>query len=550
MEQSEDIKAARDALQNLIKAKKTLRLYPHNNPIYIKTLEDLFNRFKNYFNYKDELSLRIGQNTISYDSEELYHNPQKEDNVALFFFKDGLRELTFKKGLLKEELEEFMRIITLDFDKEVVDDDVVTLLWEKDFRNIQYVVDESILLEGEAEEYENRAVNKLKQEVSDIEGLMKVYKDEIKEEDVKDAPVIPFADKDLQMLMRELEKDWDDKLEKLADILYEVFYQSEEMDSVLEDTLKFLKDTLRFSMKRGDIGNIIYITKKAREVQEDPLVSDEKKEYIKKFLKYPGSDEIISLLGELLNSGADIDEEVFKEFIALLDEESITPLVKVLGELKTFRVREKVIDALVHIGRRDIKTLALALSDYRWYVVRNIIYILRKIGDKGAIEYLLKIISHGDIRVRKEAVKALAELGGEEVLQSFAQRLDDPDEEVRILSVKAIGNIGSENAKRIILEKISDKKFRERDFEEKKEFYGILSRWKEKDIYDFLMRTLKKGSFFRRSTNYENRACAALTLGLLGNRDALPYLYKLKDSKDTLLREFSRTAIKRLEHDK
>jgi len=548
MEQSEDIKAAKDVLQNIIKAKKAFRLYPKNNPIFVKTLEDLFNTFRNFFNYKDELSLTIGQNIIAYDSEEIYHNPEREDNVALFFFKDGLRELTFKKGLLKEELEEFMEIITLDFDKEVLDDDVITLFWEKDFRNIKYVVDEALLMDTEAEEYENKAVNQVKQKVSDIEGLMKVYQDEIREEDVKDVSIIPLGDKDLQTLMKELEKDWDDKLEKLTDILFELFYQSEDISDLLVDTMRFFEETIMFSMKRGDIGNIIYLTQKAKEVLEAPFLSDEKREFAMKLFRYPGNDEVINLLGDLLNSGIDIDEEAFKGFIELLDERAIIPLVRVLVELKTFRVREKIIEALIHVGKKDIKTLATALNDHRWYVVRNIIYILRRIGDKRAIEYLLKYIGHRDSRVRKEMVKVLAELGGEEVLQPLAQRLDDQDEEVRILSAKAIRNIGSEDAKRIILEKISDKRFKEKDFDEKKELYGVLSMWKDKETFDFLVRILKKSSFFKWAENYEDKACAAFSLGLMGNKDALPFLYQLKDSKNRLLREFTRTAIKRLEH--
>jgi hypothetical protein len=46
----------------------------------------------------------------------------------------------------------------------------------------------------------------------------------------------------------------------------------------------------------------------------------------------------------------------------------------------------------------------------------------------------------------------------------------------------------------------------------------------------------------------ENRACAAYGLGLLGNTDALQILHKMKGESNKLLREFSYTAIKRLEH--
>jgi AAA15 family ATPase/GTPase len=98
------------------------------------------------------LQLKIKQNEIFCGSEQVFSSSEKEDNLALFFFKDGLREITFKKWLTNDEMEAFFKVITLDFDTEVVDDDVVTLFWEKDFQNIQYVVDEAVL--ADEEDYE------------------------------------------------------------------------------------------------------------------------------------------------------------------------------------------------------------------------------------------------------------------------------------------------------------------------------------------------------------------------------------------------------------
>jgi HEAT repeat protein len=102
-------------------------------------------------------------------------------------------------------------------------------------------------------------------------------------------------------------------------------------------------------------------------------------------------------------------------------------MVKYLGELKTIRARRSVIDALIALGKKDIQALSKGLEDHRWYVVRNIIYILRKIGDKRATEYLLKTVRHADVRVRKEVIKALGELGGREVVQTLRECLNDPE---------------------------------------------------------------------------------------------------------------------------
>jgi hypothetical protein len=547
METFEDIKEAKDILQALIKGKKAFRMYPSNNPIYTKTLEESYAKFRNFFDYKDEFILQIKHNSISYDSEQIYYNTEKEDNLALFFFKDGLRELTFKKGLLQEELEEFLKVIALDFDREIVDDDIVTLLWEKDFHNIHYVVDEAVLVDIDEEDYETKVEEEIKEKASDIDELMQAYADGFKEEDVKGISIMPITDRDLQILAKELERDSSHKEEKLAAILFEIIYQSEGKGD-FEDTFTFLKDTIKFSMKHGDLYVVLNMMKKAKEIFEDPLLSDDAKKYMKMLLLYIGTEEVIGLFTELLDSGIEMEEKVFEEFIEFLDKNAIASLVKFLGDLKTIQARKSVIEALIVLGKKDIQALAKGLDDHRWFVVRNIIYILRKIGDKRAIEYLLRTVRHGDIRVRKEGIRALGELGGREVIQTLRECLDDSDVHVRLASARAFGKIGSEAAKRIILDKISDKTFKERDFEEKREFYEVLSKWKDAEVFDFLVRALKKRTFFGRAKNYENKACAAFCLGLLGNKDALPILYKHKKTNNKILREFSYTAIKRIEY--
>lgn len=545
--EEEDVKEAKDILQSLMKAKKTLRMYPENNPVYVKTLEDTYARFKSFFDYRDAFTLKIKQNSIYYDSEQIYFNSEKEDNLALFFFKDGLRELTFNKELPPQELEEFLKIIALDFDREMVDDDVVTLLWEKDFQNIRYLVDEAFLVDLEEEDYERKAEEKVKEKVTDVDDLMKAYADGFAEEDVKEISVMPLTDKDLQMLVKELERDTSDKLGTLVNVIFELVYQSEEKGE-MEDTFAFLRDTIKYSMTHGELHAVVDVMKRAREIIEEPVLTEEGKQYMRMLSAYLGTEEIIALLAEILDSGMELDRRVFGEFMDFLDKGAIEPMVKYLGELKTIHARKHIIDALIVLGRKDIQAVSKGLTDQRWYVVRNIIYILRKIGDRRAIEYLLKTVRHGDVRVRKEVIKALGELGSREVIQTLRECLDDPDVQVRVQAAKAFGSIGSEPAKRILLDKISDKAFRERDFSEKREFYDVLSTWKDGEVFDFLLKTLKVRSFFGRTRNYENKACAAFCLGLIGNPDALPALNRVKDSSNKLLRDFVYAAIRKIEH--
>jgi HEAT repeat protein len=547
MEINEEIKAAKDVIQAILKSKKILRMYPANNPIYIKTLEDTYNKFKDFFYINDVLQLKIKQNEIYCGSEQIYSSSEKEDNLALFFFKDGLREITFKKGLTNDEMGAFLMVITLDFDTEVIDDDIVTLFWEKDFQNIQYVVDETVL--GDEEDYETSAVEEVKEDANEPDNLMKAYEDAFNESDLtKETSIIPLADKDLQALLKEFEKDSQEKTGKLVNILFEMMYLAETRQD-FEDISVFLMNSIEYAVLHGDIHIVTDILSRLKVLLENRNISDEIKKYIEKIMRFVGSEAVINLLGDLLDSGQDIDEKAFDDLVKFLDRNAILPFIKILGELKNIHPRKIVINALTHLGPKDIMLLSSGLNDTRWYVVRNIIHILRKIADKRAVDFLLKTVKHGDNRVKIEVIRALGELGGSGVIIALREALDDPEVQVRIAALKAFGNIRSEAAKRIILDKIGDKNFKDKEFDEKKDYFETTAKWKDKEIFDFLVKTLKKKTFFGSTKNDENRACAAYSLGLLGNKDALNVLTKYKNENSKLIKEFAFTAIRKLEHE-
>jgi hypothetical protein len=547
MEITEEIKAAKDVIQAVLKSKKIMRIYPSNNPIYLKTLEDAYSKFKDFFYFNDELQLKIKQNEIYCGTEQIYSSSEKEDNLALFFFKDGIREITLKKGLTNDEMESFLRVITLDFDTEVIDDDIVTLFWEKDFQNIQYVVDEAVLTDEE--DYETSAVNEVKEQANEPDNLMKAYEDAFHEGDLTgETSIIPLSDKDLQSLLEEFEKDAQEKIGKLVNILFEMMYLAETRQD-FDDVSVFLMNSIDYAILQGNIHLVTDILSRLKVLFENKNISDEIKKYIKKIMLFAGSEPVIDHLGEFLDSGQDIEEKTFDDFVHYLDKNAILPFMKILGELKNIHPRKIVINALTHLGPKDIMLLSSGLNDTRWYVVRNIIHILRKIGDKKAVDFLLKTVKHGDNRVKIEVIRALGELGGAGVIIALREALDDPEVQVRIAALKALGTVSSEAAKRIILDKITNKNFKDKEFDEKKFYFETISKWRDKEIFDFLVRTLKKKTFFRNTKNDENRACAAYGLGLVGNKDALNILNKYKNEGSKLIQEFTFTAIRKLEHD-
>jgi len=545
MATSEEIRVAKEIVQALLKARKTIRMYPDNNPVYKKTLDELHARFLDFFSSADSLDLKIKQNDLFWGSEQIYHSAEKEDNLALFFFKDGLRELSFKKELSVQELQEFLKLIALDFDRDAVDDDVVTLLWERDFQGIKYVADEAFLLEDDS--YETEAVESVKKNAPENDELQKAYLDAFHAEDVKEISIVNLADKDLQALVGEIEKDSEKKIGKLTEILFEMLLQAENT-AEREDIYHFLSDIVDYCLAQADLKAALDVIKKSQDVAGNPESQEESKRLSRRLVNSLSASPSIAKIGEFLDSTDVLDEELLSEYVSFLERSAIAPFITILGEMKSIHGRKHAISILVNLGKKDLGALAKGLHDARWYVVRNIIYILRQIGDKKAVEHLLTTARHADVRVRKESVKALGELKSPLALQTLRDALDDPDSTIRRVAAKSLGSLGSETAKRILVAKVSEKSFLGREFEEKLEFFEALSLWNDAEHAALMIKIVTKKSLFKRARLDEKRACAAHCLGLMGSRDALSALSRLMDSGNKLLREYAGAAMKRIEH--
>lgn len=539
-----EVAPIKDFLQMLLKTKKLVRMYPENNPMYIKAINDMYEKFEEVFqDIGNDIVLHIRQYEILHDDKQVYYNPEKTDNLALFFFKDGIRELKFFRGLNKEELEVFLKIISLD-EKELIDDDIVTLLWEKDFQYIRYVVDESVLTEDE--DYELRTTQQVLEEPSSPDDLLRAYRDAMDAEGVKATQIMPLGETDLKALMQEFEKDSEPKLKKLVHIISEIIYQEYNNKKELEEIIPAIRSVLEYSIKIADFESAVEILKIVKVAAEDKEILGDIKVLLKKIIEFGGSQTVIKTLGEVIDR-IEVEEGPIKEYIQQLDRNAITPLIEILGELKNMRARKVIIDGLAILGRRDMQSLVKGLSDERWYVVRNIVYILRLIGDKRAVEYLLKTIRHPDMRVRREIIKTLGEIKAPQAVSTLRDHLNDPDPQIRIATVRALGGIHTEAAKRLLLQRINTKDFLHRGLEEKKEYFEVLSSWKDEEVIEFLVKTLKKNALFNRAKNFENRACAAYALGLIGSKEHLKILKKYADSGNPVFREHVRNAIIRLE---
>lgn len=545
---SEELKEVKDIILTLLKTKKALRMYLPNNPIYVNALAELYWRLKSFFKTEEALTLRIRQNEILYEDSLVYSNPEKDDNLALFFFKDGIKEITLKKGLTEEELRDFVKFLNIDFEKDVLDDDIVTLLWERDFENISYVVDEEFLTDDDIDE--EMITSETKRRPATEGDLSRAYEDAHKLTPVEipaGGTIFQLSEEDLKGLERYFEKDAEEnRAVKVIDIIFEILFQEKDYEG-FSGVVTSLEKAIGFFIKEGDFRNALLLLERLKDLSKKGTLTEKARGRLKMAVVNAGREEIIKDIGAILEKEESIfDEEVVVNYIKSLDKISISPLCHLLSELKGIRGRKVVTEGLVALGRSDIKGLIKHLDDPRWYFVRNITHILGRIGDKSVVEPLGKVLNHEDNRVRREVVRSLSMIGGPHARDLLIQALKDMDISVRISSARALSGMKDLVALDALLKEVGTKDFLWRDFSEKKEFFCILGENGGERAAEVLIKFLKKKSLFRRSRNDEMKSLAAMALGIAKARGALPFLEKASESKNRILRDASREAIRRI----
>jgi len=141
--EEKSVKATRALIQTFLQTVKAFRIYETNHPILLKFMERLKKDFDNYFEEFDSFPLLVGELRLFYRGKIVYENQNVKESLAFFFFKDGIREIKFLKGLEFREMVDFLHIVRKSEFVSRLEDDLVTLLWEKDFSHITFgTVDE------------------------------------------------------------------------------------------------------------------------------------------------------------------------------------------------------------------------------------------------------------------------------------------------------------------------------------------------------------------------------------------------------------------------
>ncbi len=190
-----------------------------------------------------------------------------------------------------------------------------------------------------------------------------------------------------------------------------------------------------------------------RGLETKPFLSQDLHRIQKSFLTIQAMERIVDAIE---TSTADTRTVIF-EWLPRLGKAAGESLVLALVAASNRTQRRNLLTAIVAFGEEAVPMALKRITDHRWYVVRNMISIIREVGDKRAGEDLLALSDHVQFQVRRELVNTLLALEHSAGLELAEKGIRGSDQKMRSACIGLLGSHRVEGARNILLRILEDR---------------------------------------------------------------------------------------------
>ncbi|MGM0451723.1 MAG: HEAT repeat domain-containing protein [Thermodesulfobacteriota bacterium] len=405
---SEEIHDAEQIVARLILAAKNLNLYPDHHAIARQSIEDLYNRLRDFTARYGEFAIEIFKTRIEYRGHNMLPGTAAKENLAYLCYRDGLQWLTFSEDISPAELKSFLEIVNSHQVMEAEgQSDIVTDLWEAGLFHIRYATNNRI---WENEPLLDIASLKVDRADDSAEGATGA---------VGQTPSICDLDSQLwqlqpeeiektrRMVAREENRDFNqDVFDVLLVILHE--QRAKEDFSVV---LEIIHGCFVDAVSRGQFHRVCNFLKEFYSIRDTYKADGHwALAYLDDFLRMiSGPRGLAGLKDKLMTIGSGHGEQVgyLKQMLVLLSPESILFLGPMLPALSADPVRRALSEAICDLAARDMRPLAHLVRNSDQAVATSAIGILSEIPFQEALPLLLESGRSPNDTIRKSTVSAL-----------------------------------------------------------------------------------------------------------------------------------------------
>jgi HEAT repeat protein len=537
-----------ELLRAFSKAVLAHQLYLPNNPMHARAMDAAQLAFIEVWKETDSLTFQITESELNWVGITVLEEPDRtSDSIPWLFFKDGVRELVFRKGFEAGELMLLMTLMHRARLASVEDDDLLTLLWEHDFLCLQYKYVElgalgGAPLESMVGDIPERIVSP--EEVESEAQL--VASSSVARMDEYDSTLYFLDDHEIQYLRDEVRRDFgmDLRTQVVASLL-DTFEQEtdptvrEEITGILDNLFLIFLSLTQFRTAAYLIREAAVTARRAPEIhlgQRGRLMqlSDRLSE----------KDVLEHLLEALDDTPLRPPQNDLHELFGQLRPEALETILRWVGRSRNTELRALLESAASKLAASNTADLVRLISSEDQTVAFEAIRRAGAMKTGAAVVALSAMLDHGSPEMRLASVAALAEIGSPGALQVLERALEDEDRDIRIATVKVIGLRSHSAALRGIEAHLRTKALREGTLAEKMSFfetYGMLCGDGGVPMLAYILNTRR---LLGGREDGELRACAAMALGKIGTDTAMQALQKALADRDVVVRNAVSRAVR------
>ena len=436
-----------DALVHMHAAIKNVQLYAADSPVITNSVERLHLYLLDILREESSFVFAESGKQASICGEFL--NQKDQETIHIQFLMDilfnfGLESISFEKGLRKEELHSFINLFarkpehlrhmgglsSLMTENKIVhihiDKKAIQLSTDKNQQKSFVDVKSDPSIKSDAAGFivaeENHVSAGLDEMTHVLEQLQKM-----------DDSAGPFASKALTESIKKLSRSIIAWIETETAVTPDYI---KKMDGIQKLVQEFITHGLF-----AEANSIIAVFSK---INTGVLKKDEKVQSISwKIIQNLASESNINFLFKGINvNEKNKATDAFKILSGFGDDFIIKKLLDIVRYAKDSKERIRIIHIIQEMGQKAIPAIKESIpTDVPWYFLRNMAYIIGRIGNEENADIVEPLLFHKDKRVRMESFKSIAQIGGNRRGSVLLSALSDVDYALKVNIIELLGKI-------------------------------------------------------------------------------------------------------------
>lgn len=297
-----------------------------------------------------------------------------------------------------------------------------------------------------------------------------------------------------------------------------------------QELIRNLSDLCGHFLELGDYGQVLKILSQAA----DPRLPQPLRITMRDaFCRREFLDEILS--GLTIWGKAKYDQVAL--LIKVLGRAFIDPLLDRMAEEENMSLRRFMMDRVQSFGEVARPYLHARLSDSRWYVLRNIIVMLRALGPKQESEQLRPLLKHANQKVRVEVLKTLVQASDPVAQRQLLRDLDSSDRETQLIAISLADRNSSLEMARKLLVLVTGGGYTAVECELKAAAVQALGEIGRSEILPELVKVLANRSLLAFKALNRLKMDIIRSLERYPSKTVLPLLERLADGTDEVARQ-------------